>query len=132
MSHLILPAELAAAQETYHTLLGSLPDALATRFAVSGELAPEFLLLFERIRSYAFSSETFDTKTTQLLIFGLFLALHRDAARIHALAARRAGASWHELHKVVELAAITAGFTALTSGDIIIAQLREAEGAETV
>ena len=122
-----LPEDLAAAQASYQQLLGALPAELATRFAVSGELAPEFLLLFERMRANAFYSDTFDEKTTQLLIFGMFLALHREAARIHAQAARRAGATWPELHKVVELAAIIGGFTALTIGDTIIARLRETE-----
>ena len=50
-----------------------------------------------------------------------------DAARVHAIAARRAGASWREIHKVVELAALTGGFTALTIGDGIIARLRAAD-----
>jgi alkylhydroperoxidase/carboxymuconolactone decarboxylase family protein YurZ len=122
-----LPEDLAAAYASYQPLLGTLPAELATRFAVSGELAPEFLVLFERIRAYVFYSETFDEKVTQLLIFGMFLALHRDAARLHALAARRAGATWPEIHKVIELAALVGGFTALTIGDMIIAQLREGE-----
>ena len=122
-----LPKDLATAYASYFPLLGALPAELATRFTVSGELAPDFLLLFERMRSYAFYSETIDQKTTQLLIFGMFLVLHREAARIHALAARRAGATWPELHTVVELAAIVGGFTALTIGDTIIARLREEE-----
>jgi 4-carboxymuconolactone decarboxylase len=49
----------------------------------------------------------FDINTTHLILFGMLLAEHNAAARMHALAARRAGAPWQELHKVVELAAAT-------------------------
>jgi alkylhydroperoxidase/carboxymuconolactone decarboxylase family protein YurZ len=127
MSHDQLPEDLAAAYATYIPMLGTMPHVLANRFAISGELAPDFLLLFEQMRAHTFCSDTFDEKTTQLLVFGMFLALHREAARIHALAARRVGATWAEIHKVVELAALMGGFTALTIGDTIIAQLRETE-----
>jgi alkylhydroperoxidase/carboxymuconolactone decarboxylase family protein YurZ len=125
-----IPEDLAAAYATYQPLLGSLPAELANRFAVSGELAPDFLLLFERMRAYVFFSDIFDEKITQLLVFGMFLVLHREAARLHALAARRAGATWAEIHAIVELAAVIGGFTALTIGDTIIAQLRKGEVAD--
>jgi len=51
-----LPENLATAYASYFPLLGALPAELATRFTVSGELAPDFLLLFERMRSYVFYS----------------------------------------------------------------------------
>jgi hypothetical protein len=38
-----------------------------------------------------------------------------------------AGATWPEIHKVIELAALVGGFTALIIGGMIIAQLRESE-----
>lgn len=117
---------------TYTSLFGdTLPDILQTRFEVSGELSPEFLRLFEQMRVKAFFSEILDEKTTQLLVFALFLAQGRNAAQLHARAARRAGASWQELHKVMELTAITSGFNALTLGDVIIKELRDKENSES-
>ena len=52
-----------------------------------------------------------------------------DAARLHAIAARRAGASWEELHAVVGLAYLFRGMPAANLGAEVLRKLAEAEGA---
>jgi 4-carboxymuconolactone decarboxylase len=62
------------------------------------------------------------------MLFGILLALMGDAARLRALAARRAGASWEERHAVVGLAYRFRGLPAANLGAEIVLQLAEAEG----
>ena len=102
-----IPEDLARFRDTYVELFGMLPPLPAARFEFSSEVNPEFLRLSERLRAHAFYSEVFDIKTTHLILFGMLLVEHNPAAQMHGLAARRAGATWQELHKVVELAAAT-------------------------
>src|ERR1700751_5547007 len=84
-------------RDTYGGRFGMVPPLPAARFEFSGEINPEFLRLSERLRAHAFYSDVFDVKTTNLILFGMLLVEHHPAAQMHALAARRAGATWHEL-----------------------------------
>src|SRR5260370_14421888 len=102
-----LPDDLAKVRDSYVELFGALPALPAARFAFSGDVDPEALRLIERLRAHAFYSDVFDAKTTNLILFGMLLIEHHPAAQMHALAARRAGASWQELHKVEELGSDT-------------------------
>ncbi len=122
-----IPSDLAQFRDTYVELFGSLPPLPAARFAFSGEVNPEFLRLSERLRAHAFYSEVFDLKTTHLILFGMLLVEHNAAAQMHALAARRAGASWQELHKVVELASATGSLGPANQGSAMLKNLRDAE-----
>ena len=92
-----------------------------------GEINPEFLRLSERLRAHAFYSKVFDIKTTHLILFGMLLVEHNAAAQMHALAARRAGATWQELHKVVELAAATKSLGPANQGGSMLKSLRDQE-----
>jgi alkylhydroperoxidase/carboxymuconolactone decarboxylase family protein YurZ len=123
-----LPADLQKFRDTYVELFGTLPPLPAARFEVSGEVNPEFLRLSEELRAHAFYSEVFDLKTTQLILFGMLLAERNQAgAQAHAAAARRAGASWEELHKVVELAAATGALAPANQGGALLKALRDKE-----
>jgi 4-carboxymuconolactone decarboxylase len=55
------------------------------------------------------------------------LVEHNPAAQMHALAARRAGASWEELHKVVELASATGSLGPANRGGAMLKELRDKE-----
>ena len=100
----------------------------AARFAFAGEIDLEGLRLIERLRAHAFHSHVFDTKTTNLILFGMLLVERlQPAAQVHAFAARRAGASWQELHKVVELASATGALAAANMGSGMLQALREKE-----
>jgi len=123
-----LPEDLAKFRDTYVELFGHLPPLPAARFEFSGEINPEFLRLAEKLREHAFYSDVFDLKTTHLMLFGMLLVEHNPAAQMHALAARRAGATWQELHKVVELASATGSLGPANQGSAMLKTLRDKEG----
>ncbi|GAA6622689.1 carboxymuconolactone decarboxylase family protein [Scytonema sp. NUACC26] len=125
-----LPADLAAFQNSYAELFGSVPPLPAAKFEFIGDIDPEALRLAEQLRAHAFYSDIFDTKTTQLMLFGMLLVLGAGAARFHAIAARRTGATWEELHKVAELASAVVALGPLNNGSAILNELRtdEAKG----
>lgn len=127
-----LANELSAFGKTYADLFGVVPPLPASRMELSGRVAPEFSLLAEKIRAHALAPQgTFDVKTIQLFCFGMLVVEGHDAAYWHARAARRNGASWEELHKVVEMATVvTSGFGALNRGGALLARLRKEEEAE--
>jgi 4-carboxymuconolactone decarboxylase len=69
-----------------------------------------------------------DMKTTQLILFGMLLAEHNPVgAQAHAAAARKAGASWEELHTVMQLAAATGALWAANNGGALLKTLRDKE-----
>ncbi len=121
-------AELAKFRDSYVEMFGTLPPLPAGRFAFSGDMNPEFLRDAERLRAQAFYNKTFDMKTTQLILFGMLLVEHNQiAATAHAAAARRAGASWEELHTVVELASATGALYPFNQGSALLNGMRDKE-----
>ena len=122
-----LPADLEAFRESYADLFGSVPPLPAAKFAFSSDVDAEALRLAEQLRAHAFYSDILDVKTTQLILFGMLLFNGSGAARYHAIAARRAGASWKELHKVAELASSVAALGPLNNGSAILNELRTDE-----
>jgi len=121
-------AELAKFRDSYVEMFGTLPPLPAGRFAFSGDMNPEFLRDAERLRAKAFYNKSFDMKTTQLILFGMLLVEHNQiAAQAHASAARRAGASWEELHTVVELASATGALYPFNQGSALLNGMREKE-----
>jgi hypothetical protein len=127
-----LQTELDRFRETYRSLFGVIPPLPENRMALSGGVAPEFSLLAEQVRAHALAPQgMFDVKLIQLICFGMLLVEGHEAAYWHALAARRNGASWQELHKIVELATVvTSGFGALNRGGALLAKLQKEEGAD--
>jgi 4-carboxymuconolactone decarboxylase len=122
-----LPPDLVKFRDTYVELFGTLPPLPAARFEFSGEINPEFLRLAEQFRAHAFYSTVFDVKMTHLILFGMLLVEHNAAAQMHAIAARRAGASWEELHKVLELAATTKALGPVNQGSAMLKAVRDKE-----
>lgn len=122
-----LDEELTRFRQSYAELFGMVPPLPAARFEFSGEVNPEFLRLSERLRAHAFYSDVFDVKMTNLILFGMLLVEHNPAAQMHALAARRAGATWQELHKVIELAAATKSLGPANQGGSMLKSLRDME-----
>ena len=122
-----LPDDLKKFRDSYVELFGSLPALPAARFEFSGAVNPEFLRLAEALRAHTFYSDVFDLKTTHLILFGMLLVEHNAAAQMHALAARRAGASWPELHKVVELASTTGALGPANQGSAMLKTLHDKE-----
>lgn len=122
-----LPADLAKFRQTYIEMFGVWPPLPAARFEFSSDVNPEFLRLSEQLRAHAMYSDVFDMKTTQLILFGMLLVEGHQAAQVHATAARRAGASWEELHKVVELASATGCLMPSNMGFAMLNTLRGKE-----
>ena len=123
-----LPADLKKFRDSYVEMFGTLPPLPAARFEFSGEVNPEFLRVSEQLRKGAFYSDVLDMKTTQLILFGMLLAEHNPVgAQAHAAAARKAGASWEELHTVMQLAAATGALWAANNGGALLKTLRDKE-----
>ena len=119
--------ELSDLRAQYETLIGFVPPRIMARTDLLARLDPELLRLEEATRLRAMYPACFDVKTSQLMLFGILLALMGDAARLHAIAARRAGATWEELSAVVSLAFLFRGLPAANLGAEIIQKLAETE-----
>ncbi len=117
------PAELEAIRQRYVELIGFVPPRIQARTDLLGRLDPTLLSMQEAIRAHAMYPACFDTKTAQLMLFGMLLVLLSDAAHLHARAARRAGATWEELNAVVGLAFLFRGLPAANLGAQIIQEL---------
>jgi 4-carboxymuconolactone decarboxylase len=116
--------------EIYKDLIGFLPPRIEARINVTGALDPELLDLQEQMRARAMYPKCFDVKTSQLMLFGMLLMDMNDAAPLHGIAARRAGASWEEMQAVVSLAFLFRGLSAANRGAELLANIakRESEG----
>ena len=111
----------------YSDLLGFVPPRIEARLAVTGALDPQLLAMQEKMREHAMYPKCFDTKTVQLMLFGMLLMDLSDATQLHAIAARRAGASWEELQAVVSLCFLFSGLSAANRGAEILANLAKRE-----
>jgi len=109
--------------------VGFVPSRVGARLEQGRELDPSGSDGYESAVVQALSPGCFDVKTTQLILWGILLGqgLMGNGARWNAVAARRAGASWEELHAVARLAAVHRGTTALNLAAEIIADLRRQE-----
>ena len=122
--------ELEDLRKVYVDLLGFVPPRIAARTDLLARLDPEGLRLQEQMRSHFMSPRCFDVKTVQLMLFGMMLMNLQDAARLHAIAARRAGATWEELTAVVGLAFLFRGLSAANVGSQMLRDLATEEGRE--
>ena len=115
----------------YRELIGFVPPRIEARMAVTGALDPQLLDLQEKMREHAMYPACFDTKTAQLMLFGMLLMDGSDAAQLHAIAAHRASASYEELQAVVSLCFLFRGLPAANRGAEVLANLakREADAA---
>jgi 4-carboxymuconolactone decarboxylase len=119
--------ELEALRQRYVELIGFVPPRIQTRTDLLGRLDPELLSMQEAIRAHAMYPSCFDTKTAQLMLFGMLLVQLADASHLHARAARRAGATWEELSAVVSLAFLFRGLSAANLGAQIIQEIASSE-----
>src|SRR5512141_2039603 len=116
----------------YKDLIGFVPPRIEARLAVTGALDPKLLDIQEQMREHAMYPKCFDVKTAQLMLFGMLLMDMSDAAQLHAIAARRAGASWEEMQAVISLCFLFRGLPAANRGAEILANLakREADASK--
>ncbi|MFG6198403.1 carboxymuconolactone decarboxylase family protein [Nonomuraea sp. JJY05] len=121
------PHSIEDFRATYQEMLGFVPPRVQQRFAASAETNPEVLLAQERLRNLIMYPEALEQKTVQLVLFGILHAKLSDAAKLHGLAALRAGASWDELRAVVDLAFLFTGYSAANRGPQVLAEIAELE-----
>jgi 4-carboxymuconolactone decarboxylase len=126
----IEPEKLQDYRDFYVELLGFVPPRIQARTDMLARVDPELLAMQEDIRKHAMYPKAFDVKTAQLLLFGMLLVQLADATRLHAIAARRAGATWEELNAVVGLAYLFRGMSAANLGAQIIGEIAAGEGKE--
>jgi 4-carboxymuconolactone decarboxylase len=123
--------ELETLKAPYQDFIGFTPPKIETRFRVSSDLDPEHLRLQEKMRAHCMHPECFDRKTSQLILFGMLLVDRWEGAHFHGIAARRAGATWEELHAVVAMAGLQRGLTALNFATDLLDQIMRAEQQST-
>ena len=122
--------QLQEYRDFYTELIGFVPPRIQARTDLLGRLDPELLRMQEEIRARAMYPACFDVKTAQLMLFGILLGLLSDATRLHAIAARRAGATWEEMSAVVNLAFLFRGLPAANLGAQIIQEIAASESDE--
>jgi alkylhydroperoxidase/carboxymuconolactone decarboxylase family protein YurZ len=121
---------VAARGKVYEELLCFVPPRIEARMAVTGALDPVLLDMQEKMREHAMYPKCFDVKTSQLMLFGMLLMDGSDAAVLHGIAARRAGASWEEMQAVVSLCFLFRGLSAANRGAETMANIAKREDTE--
>ncbi len=116
-----IPAEKVEEYRDFYTeLLGFVPPRIQARTDLLARLDPELLDMQEELRRRCMYPTCFDTKTAQRMLFGMLLVNLQDAAKLHALGAYRAGATFEELSAVVNLAFLFRGLSAANLGAEIL------------
>jgi 4-carboxymuconolactone decarboxylase len=115
-------------RDFYVELLGFVPPRIQARTDMLARLDPELLAMQEELRRHCMYPPCFDTKTAQLMLFGMLLVNLQDAAKLHALAAHRAGATFEELSAVVNLAFLFRGLSAANLGAEILQGIAKTAG----
>jgi alkylhydroperoxidase/carboxymuconolactone decarboxylase family protein YurZ len=116
-----------ALAQSYRDMAGFLPPRVEARLAVTGSLDPKMVELQEQVRAHALNTNCFDEKMVQLIIFGMLVCELSDAAVIHGVAARKAGASWKEMQSIINLAYIFRGVSAANRGADMLLKIAEKE-----
>jgi alkylhydroperoxidase/carboxymuconolactone decarboxylase family protein YurZ len=107
-------------RDFYVELLGFVPPRIQARTDWLARLDPELLTMQEELRRHCMYPDCFDTKTSQLFIFAIMLTNLQDAAKLHAIAAQRAGATFEELTAVVNFVFLFRGLSAANLGAEIL------------
>jgi len=132
MSETIDASELERMEKHYADLIGFVPPRIQARLRFSGKIDLAHLRLQEEMRTHCMYPQCFDVKTAQLMLFGLLLMAASEGARFHAIAARRAGASFEELHAVAAMAGLYGGLTVMNLASEILYKVLESEGAKEI
>ncbi|MEV7649124.1 carboxymuconolactone decarboxylase family protein [Arthrobacter sp. NPDC089319] len=120
-------AEISRYLETYKDLMGFVPPRIQSRFDLLEESDPELLLAEERVRNLICYTDELNQKTVQLILFAVLAVNLRDAAKLHGLAARRAGATWEELQATINLAYLFGGLSVANHAPAILDGIAELE-----
>jgi alkylhydroperoxidase/carboxymuconolactone decarboxylase family protein YurZ len=115
-------------REFYEALIGFLPPRIRARTDLLARLDPELLEMQEDLRKHCMYPPEFDVKTAQLFIWAIMLTQLNTAAKLHAIAALRAGATLQELQAVTNLVFLFRGLSAANLGaELIQGIIRDGE-----
>ncbi len=120
------PSTAAEFRATYEQMVGFVPPRIAARFERLGD-DNDVLLAQERLRNLVMYPDALDQKTVQLVLFGILHSKLSDAAKLHGLAARRAGATWQEMQAVIDLAFLFTGMSAANRGPALLDEIAAME-----
>ncbi|OAH13952.1 carboxymuconolactone decarboxylase family protein [Streptomyces jeddahensis] len=115
---------------SYEELVGFVPPRVASRFAraaAEGAGREEVLLAQERLRNLVMYPDCLDQRTVQLVLTGILHSKLSDAAALHGVAARRAGATDEQLQAVIDLAYLFTGMSAANRGPALMEAIDELE-----
>ncbi|MFK0113005.1 carboxymuconolactone decarboxylase family protein [Streptomyces sp. NPDC091217] len=115
---------------SYEELVGFVPPRVQARFAGAVAAGPgreEILLAQERLRNLVMYPDSLDQRTVQLVLLGILHSKLSDAAALHGLAARRAGATDEALQAVIDLAYLFTGMSAANRGPALLEAIDELE-----
>jgi alkylhydroperoxidase/carboxymuconolactone decarboxylase family protein YurZ len=118
-------------RDFYTELIGFVPPRIQARTDFLSRVDPELLHMQEELRRHCMYPDCFDVKTSQLMLFGMLLVNLQDAAKLHATAARRAGATWEEMNAVINLAFLFRGLSAANLGAEIVQSIAKAEAGDS-
>jgi len=113
--------------KTYEDLLGFTPPRIQHRVKLGLEVDPDMLDKLETLREAAMNPDCMYVKTAQMILFAVLLARLAPAARIHGIAAKRAGATKEELHAVCGLTFLFCGLSAFNMGAEMIQEIWAAD-----
>jgi 4-carboxymuconolactone decarboxylase len=123
-------AKIEEYRNSYVDMLGFVPPRIASRIARLTELNPDFLIAQEEVRRQAVYTDALDQKTVQLILFAVLAVNVRDAAKLHGLAALRAGATWEELQAALNLAFLFGGLSVSNGNATILDEIAELEESQ--
>jgi alkylhydroperoxidase/carboxymuconolactone decarboxylase family protein YurZ len=117
-------------EEPYVNLFGFVPELTQKRHKFTSEVFPEILDAQEAFRNSCIHCDALEDRTAQLILFAILSSHLREGARLHAIAARRLGTSWKELHAVANLVFLFAGLSAMNFSVKILSDVKETEDAK--
>lgn len=124
----ILDEQVEEYRSVYEELIGFVPPRIRARTDLLSRIDPELLEMQENLRQHCMYPAEFDVKTAQLMIWGIMLTQLNNAARLHGIAALRAGATLEELSAVVNLVFLFRGMSAANLGaELIQGMIRDGD-----
>ncbi len=120
-------------KEGYREMIGRVPPKVAARIDLFADLDAQALSRMEELRADFLDSSTIPAKYVQLMVFAILLTQTSPAAKFHALAAIRAGATPNELLDATKVAFLFRGLAAMNhAGEILTEVFAESEAAAPV
>jgi alkylhydroperoxidase/carboxymuconolactone decarboxylase family protein YurZ len=124
----IADAEVEAYRAFYEELIGFLPPRIRARTDLLARVDPELLEMQEDLRRHCMYPKSLDVKTAQLMIWAIMLTQLNNSARLHGIAALRAGATLEELQAVTNLVFLFRGLSAANLGaELIQSMIRDGD-----